>query len=91
MFLGNEKWKASVERFARTQRGEEGYFELVEQFSIKAELPELLRLIKENASGGQSAKAVQVALALGEQEELFKLLLAVPRKQADATSYSSVL
>ena len=80
----NEKWKASVERFARTQRGEEGYFELVEQFSIKAELPELLRLIKENASGGQSAKAVQVVLALGEQEELFKLLLAVPRKQADA-------
>ncbi len=81
---GNEKWKAAVERFACSQRGEEGYFEVVEQFSIKAELPELLRLVQENASGGQAAKAVQVVLALGEQEELFKLLLAVPRKQADA-------
>ena len=54
---GNEKWKAAVERFARSQRGEEGYFELVEQFSIKAELPELLRLVQENASGGQAGKA----------------------------------
>ena len=45
-----------MERFARSQRGEEGYFELVEQFSIKAELPELLRLVQENASEAKPAK-----------------------------------
>ncbi|MAN37778.1 MAG: hypothetical protein CMI21_09220, partial [Opitutae bacterium] len=54
---GNEKWKGAVERFARAQRGEEGYFELVEQFSVEAELPELLRLVQENPAGGRAAKA----------------------------------
>ena len=80
----NEKWKAAVERYARSERGEEGYFELVEQFSIKSELPELLGLIQENTPRDQAAKAVQVVLALGEQEELLKLLLAVPNKKAEA-------
>ena len=28
----NDKWKGAVERYARSQRGEEGYFDLVEQF-----------------------------------------------------------
>jgi putative heme-binding domain-containing protein len=81
---GNEKWKGAVERFARSQRGEEGYFELVEQFSVKAELPELLRLVQENPVGVQAAKAVQVVFALGEHEELSQLLVAVPGKKADA-------
>ena len=34
---GNEKWKGAVERYARSLRGKEGYFELVDQFAVKAE------------------------------------------------------
>ena len=43
---GNEKWKGAVQRYVQSQRGREGYFELVEQFSVKAELAELLRLVE---------------------------------------------
>ena len=71
---GNEKWKGAVQRYVQSQRGQEGYFELVEQFSVKAELPELLRLVQENPVGGQSAKSVQLIFRLGEQKELSKLL-----------------
>ena len=81
---GNEKWKGAVERFARSQRGEEGYFELVEQFSVEAELPELLRLVQENPAGGRAAKAVQVVFALGRHEKLSSLLASGPGKKADA-------
>ncbi len=81
---GNEKWKGAVERFARSQREEEGYFELVEQFSVKAELPELLRLVESDPTSAQASKSVQVVFALGEHEELSKLLVAASGKKADA-------
>jgi len=81
---GNEKWKGAVERFARSQRGEEGYFELVEQFSVKAETPELLRLAQEDPAGSQAARAVQVVFALGEHEKLSNLLAAGSGKKAEA-------
>ena len=81
---GNEKWKGAVERFARSQREEEGYFELVEQFSVKAELPELLRLVEADPSSAKASKSVQVVFALGEHEELSQLLAAASGKKADA-------
>ena len=81
---GNEKWKRAVERFARSQREEEGYFELVEQFSVKAELPELLRLVEADPSSAQASKSVQVVFALGEHEELSQLLATASGKKADA-------
>ena len=81
---GNEKWKGAVERFARSQRKEEGYFELVEQFSVKAELSELLRLVEADPTSAQASKSVQVVFALGEHEELSKLLVAASGKKADA-------
>ena len=81
---GNEKWKGAVERFARSQREEEGYFELVEQFSVKAELPELLRLVEADPTSAQASKSVQVVFALGEHEELSQLLATASGKKADA-------
>ena len=81
---GNEKWKDAVERYARSQREEDGYFELVEQFSVKAELPELLRLVEADPSSAKASKSVQVVFALGEHQELSKLLAAASGKKADA-------
>jgi putative heme-binding domain-containing protein len=81
---GNEKWKGAVERFARSQRGEEGYFELVEQFSVKAELLELLRLVETDPTSAQSAKSVQLVFRLGEQKELSRLLATSSKEKANA-------
>ena len=81
---GNEKWKGAVQRYARSQRGEEGYFELVEQFSVKAELPELLRLVEEDPTSAPSAKSVQLIFRLGEQKKLSRLLSVSPKKKANA-------
>jgi putative heme-binding domain-containing protein len=81
---GNEKWKGAVQRYARSQRGEEGYFELVEQFSVKAELPELLRLVEEDPTSAPSAKSVQLIFRLREQKKLSRLLSGSPKKKAKA-------
>ena len=81
---GNEKWKGAVQRYARSQRGEEGYFELVEQFSVEAELPELLRLVEENPTSALSAKSVQLIFRMGEQKKLSRLLSVSSRKKANA-------
>lgn len=81
---GNEKWKGAVQRYARSQRGEEGYFELVEQFSVKAELPELLRLVEEDPTSALSAKSVQLIFRMGEQKKLSRLLSVSPKKKANA-------
>ena len=81
---GNEKWKGAVERYARSQRGEEGYFELVEQFSVKGEAPALIRLIEKDPATGDASKAVQLLFRLGEQERIAGLLVAGPKKKGDA-------
>ncbi|MFP6901089.1 MAG: c-type cytochrome, partial [Opitutales bacterium] len=79
-----EKWKGAVERYARSLRGKEGYFELVEQFSVKAEAPELIRLIQQDPAAGHAAKAVQVLFRLDEQERLANALAAGPKAKTDA-------
>ncbi len=81
---GNEKWKGAVERYARSQRGEEGYFELVEQFSVKGEAPALIRLIEKDPATRDASKAVQLLFRLGEQERIAGLLVAGPKKKGDA-------
>lgn len=81
---GNEKWQRAVERTARSMRGEEGYFELVEQFSVKGEAPELIRLVQKNPAAGEAAKAVQLLFRLEEQALLTNALAAGPKEKADA-------
>ncbi|MFP6900304.1 MAG: c-type cytochrome [Opitutales bacterium] len=81
---GNEKWKGAVERTVRSLRGEEGYFELVEQFSVKAEASELIRLVQKNPAGGDTDKAVQLLFHLKEQEYITNALAAGPKDKADA-------
>lgn len=80
----NEKWKGAVERTARSSRGEEGYFDLVEQFSVKAEAPELLRLVQLDPSSGDSSKAVQLLFRLEEEENLARALKEAPKAKAEA-------
>ncbi len=80
----NEKWKGAVERTARSLRGEEGYFELVEQFSVKGEAPELVRLVQKNPAAGEAAKAVQLLFRLEEQTHLARALAAEPKEKTDA-------
>ena len=81
---GNEKWKGAVQRYVQSQRGREGYFELVEQFSVKSELPELLRLVETDPTSAQSAKSVQLVFRLGEQKELARLLATSPKEKTNA-------
>jgi len=81
---GNEKWKGAVERYTRSLRGEEGYFELVEQFSVKGEASELIRLIQKDPAAGDAAKAVQLLFRLNEQERIANALKAGPKAKADA-------
>jgi putative heme-binding domain-containing protein len=80
----NEKWQGAVERTARSSRGEEGYFELVEQFSIKAEAPELIRLVQKDPASGDASKAVQLLFRLHEENLLANALAAGPKTKADA-------
>ena len=82
---GNEKWKGAVERVALADRGEEGYFELVEQFSLKSEAAELVRLVEKAPAGGEAAKATQLLFRLGEEDRLAKLL-AGPKEKAEAVA-----
>ena len=81
---GNKKWKGAVERYVRSQRGQDGYFEFVEQFSVKAELPELLRLVETDPTSAQSAKSVQLIFRLGVEKELSRILSSSPKKKASA-------
>ena len=81
---GNEKWKGAVQRYVHSQRGHEGYFELVEQFSVKTELPELLGLVETDPTSAQSAKSVHLIFRLGEQKELSKLLATSPKEKTNA-------
>ena len=81
---GNEKWKGAVRRYVQSQRSQEGYFELVEQFLVKSELPELLRLVEKDPTSSQSAKSVQLLFRFGEQKELSKLLSSSNKKKANA-------
>ena len=81
---GNEKWKGAVERTARSSRGEEGYFELVEQFSVKAEAPELIRLIQKDPLAGDASKAVQLLFRLKEEGRLANPLSTGPKAKRDA-------
>ena len=81
---GNEKWKGAVERYARSLRGEEGYFELVEQFLIKAEAPELIRLVQKDPASGDASKAVQLLFRLNKEELLANVLAAEPKPKANA-------
>jgi len=80
----NEKWKDAVQRYVRSQRSQDVYFELVEQFSVKAELPELLRLVQTDPASAQSAKSVQLIFRLGEEKELSRILSSSPKKKANA-------
>lgn len=81
---GNEKWKGAVQRYVYSQRGQVGYFELVEKFSVQAELPELLRLVETDPTSAQSAKSVQLLFRFGEQKSLSKLLFASTKEKANA-------
>jgi putative heme-binding domain-containing protein len=81
---GNEKWKGAVQRYVQSQRSQEGYFDLVEQFLVKTELPELLRLVEKDPTSAQSAKSVQLLFRFGEQKELSKLLSSSNKKKANA-------
>jgi putative heme-binding domain-containing protein len=81
---GNEKWKGAVQRYVQSQRGREGYFELVEQFSVKAELAELLRLVETDPASAQAAKSVQLVFRLEAQKELSRLLASSPKEKANA-------
>jgi putative heme-binding domain-containing protein len=81
---GNEKWKGAVQRYVQSQRGREGYFELVEQFSAKAELSELLRLVETDPASAQAAKSVQLVFRLEAQKELSRLLASSPKEKANA-------
>ncbi len=83
---GNEKWKDAVERVARSRRGDDGYFALVEQFSVKKEAPELVRLIDKNPSTGLASKAVQLLFRLGEHKRLTALLGGGSKKKSEAVA-----
>ncbi len=81
---GNEKWKGAVERYARSLRGEEGYFDLVEQFSVKGEAPELIQLVQKDPSSGEAAKAVQLLFRLNEEARIANALAAGPKEKTVA-------
>ncbi|MBT3570083.1 MAG: c-type cytochrome [Opitutae bacterium] len=81
---GNEKWKGAVERYARSLRGKEGYFELVDQFSVKAEAPALIQFVKRDPSAADAAKAVQLLFRLGHEQSITNALATGPKGKADA-------
>jgi putative heme-binding domain-containing protein len=81
---GNEKWKEAVERTARSSREQEGYFELVEQFSVKVEAPELIRLIQKDPLSGDASKAVQLLFHLKEEARLANPLSTGSKAKRDA-------
>ena len=80
---GNEKWKGAVERYARSLRGKEGYFELVDQFSVKAEASALIQFVKRDPSAADSAKALQLLFRLGHKQSIANALTVGPKEKAD--------
>ena len=82
--LGNEKWKGAVERCARSLRGKEGYFELVDQFSVKAEASALIQFVQKDPSAEDAAKAVQLLFRLEKKQSIANALAAGPKGKADA-------
>ena len=80
----NEKWQGAVERTARSLRGAEGYFELVEQFSVKSEAPELIRFVQNDSASSQASKAVQLLFHLDQESLLSKALVTEPKAKAEA-------
>jgi len=81
---GNEKWKGAVERYARSLHGKEGYFELVDQFSVKAEASALIQFVQKDPSAEDAAKAVQLLFRLDKQDSIASALSAGPKEKADA-------
>jgi putative heme-binding domain-containing protein len=81
---GNEKWKGAVERCARSLRGKEGYFELVDQFSVKAEASALIQFVQKDPSAEDAAKAVQLLFRLEKKQSIANALAAGPKGKADA-------
>ena len=75
----NEKWKAAVVRYTRSLRSKEGYFELVEQFSLVEEVPELIRLAEKDPNALESSQAIKLILQFGEYDKLTKLLFSAPK------------
>jgi hypothetical protein len=82
----NEKWQGAVLRCARSLRSQEGYFELVEQFSILEEVPELIQLVKKDATTTEASQAVKLIFDFGEHEKLANLLFSADRETAIAYS-----
>lgn len=80
----NEKWKGAVLRCARALRSQEGYFELVEQFSIVEEVPELIRLVEEDGTTAEASQAVKLIFEFGEHEKLASLLFSADKEKATA-------
>jgi putative heme-binding domain-containing protein len=81
---GNAKWKGAVERYARSLRGKEGYFELVDQFSVKAEASALIQFVQKDPSAEDAAKAVQLLFRLEKKQSIANALAAGPKGKADA-------
>ena len=81
---GNEKWKGAVERYARSLRGKEGYFELVDQFSVKAEASALIQFVQKDPSAEDAAKAVQLLFRLDKKQSIANALAAGPKSKSDA-------
>jgi len=81
---GNEKWKGAVERYARSLHGKEGYFELVDQFSVKAEASALIQFVQKDPSAEDAAKAVQLLFRLEKKQSIANALAAGPKGKADA-------
>jgi putative heme-binding domain-containing protein len=80
----NEKWKGAVLRCACSLRSQEGYFELVEQFSIAEEVPELIRLVEKDATTAEASQAVKLIFDFGEHEKLASLLFLADKEKATA-------
>ena len=80
----NEKWKGAVLRCARALRSQEGYFELVEQFSIVEEVPELIRLVEKDATTAKASQAVKLIFDFGEHEKFASMLFSADKEKATA-------
>jgi putative heme-binding domain-containing protein len=80
----NEKWKGAVLPCARSLRLQEGYFELVEQFSIVEEVPELIRLVEQDATTAEASQAAKLIFDFGEHEKLANLLFSAAKEKAPA-------
>lgn len=80
----NEKWKASVLRYVRSLRSQEEYFDLVEQFSIVEEVPELVRLVEKDATTAEASQAVKLIFHFGEHKKLSKLLFSASKENASS-------